>query len=517
MMKSTFSKKACLIVLVIIALVSSGCSSTATKNIAEKTLVVLQGVDATTLDPAMHSEGPTGNIERQLFDTFLDQDEEMKIIPLVAKSWQMVNETTWTFTLRDDIYFHDDVKLTAKDIKFSIERILDPNNKSTKTGDYKAISAIEITNDFTITIKTDGPYPLLLTRLASLRIVPEHYVKEIGNQQFALKPIGSGPYKFQEWIKDEHVLLKANEDYWQGAPNIKNIKFKPVPEAAARIMALQKGEADIIVNVPPHQVTEVNNGNKARVEQVDSVRFIMLPITTKNEQMKNIKVRQALNYAIDVDSIIKNIFSGNAKTSSQPVSSYDLGFDNELKPYGYNPEKAKQLLREAGYEGKIKIKMAAPSGRYIMDKEVAEAIKNQLEQAGFEVSLAFPEWGNYVTQIFAGEIDYDIWLIGWGSSTYDAGNTLNFWLNSELKTCYYRSNESANEKINELLQQGLTEIDNQKRELIYKQIINMVYQDTAFVNLYQQVDLYGVSNRTNWSPRPDESIRVFEANWNNMQ
>ncbi|QOR34050.1 ABC transporter substrate-binding protein [Clostridium sp. 'deep sea'] len=518
MMKSTFTKRISLIILLIaIAIAGSGCGKNQATTNENDTLIILQGVDATTLDPGMHSEGPTANIEKQLFDTFLDQDTEMKIIPLVAKSWKMLNDTTWQFELRDDIYFHDGKQLTTKDVKFSIERILDPNNKSSKIGDYKAVKAIETNGDYNLTIKTTEPYPLLLTRLASLRIVPEHYIKEVGNQQFSLKPIGSGPYKLKEWIKDEYVLFTANENYWQGKPKIQNIKFKPVPEAASRIMALQKGEADIIVNVPPHQVEQINNSEKASVEQVDSVRFIMLPITTRNEKMKDLKVRQALNYAIDVNSIIDNIFSGNAKPSSQPVGSYDLGFNRDLKPYGYNPEKAKQLLKEAGYEQGLKITMGAPTGRYIMDKEVAEAIKNQLEQVGFEVELSFPEWGNYVAELFAGELKYDIWLIGWGSSTFDAGNTLNFWLNSSLKTCYYQTDKQTNDELNQLIKQALTEINEQDRINIYQQITNKIYNDATFVNLYQQVDLYGVSNRINWQPRPDESIRVYEASWKNIQ
>ncbi|QOR34051.1 ABC transporter substrate-binding protein [Clostridium sp. 'deep sea'] len=512
MTKIPFTKYATIIIIIITAIVTSACTANNTSS-ETKPLTVLQGVDATTLDPAMHSETPTGNIERQIYDTLLNQTSDMKIEPWLAKSYKMINETTWQFKLHENIKFHNGDQLTASDVKFSIDRILNKANKSSQLSNYSAISSVEVVDQYTVTIKTENPYPLLLTRLAGLRIVPEHYVKEVGNQQFALNPIGSGPYKLKEWVKDEYVALEANEDYWLGAAEIKELVFKPVPEAAARVMALQKGEADIIINLPPHQIASIEENKNTKIEEVASSRFIMLPFTTKNEVVNNKKVREAISYAIDVNSIIQNIFAGKATANTQPIASYDLGYNNNLKPLSYNPEKAKQLLKEAGYEKGIAITMGSPSGRYMMDKEVAEAIKAQLEEVGIKVKLTFTEWGNYVSQILAGTINYDLWLIGWGNSTFDAGSTLDFWVNSEHDTCYYRINEQVNNKINNLLNKALKTVDDEQREKAYQEIIKQVNNDIGFVNLYQQVDLYGVSSRLNWKARPDESIRLYEASF----
>lgn len=511
--QNTLKKFSAMLLLVTMLLAYTGCNNAGPDTDQEKVFTVLQGVDATTLDPGMHSEGPTYNIDRQLYDTFLDQGDDMKVTASVAKNWTAVNETTWKFELRDDVYFHDGEQLTASDVKFSIERILKPENKSAQIGNFKAIKKITVDNDFNLTMETDGPYPLLLTRLSALRLVPEHYVKEVGKEQFALKPLGSGPYKLSKWVKDESVELVANDKYWGGEPEVKKVVFKPVPEAAARVMALQKGEADLIVNLPPHQVADLEKNDKTAVESVSSTRFIMLPFTTKNSAVSDVRVRQAVNYAIDVDSIIENIFGGRATASSQPVGNFDLGYKKDLKPYGYNPEKAKQLLKEAGYEDGLKLRLGSPNGRYIMDKEVAEAVKLQLEQAGFEIDLTFEEWGNYATKTLQGTMDYDLWLIGWGSSTFDAGSTLNFWLNSALVTRYYQADAKTTEFLDNTLNTALKTIDENNRVEMYHQVIQKIYDDAAFVTLYQQEDLYGVSTRINWKARPDETIRLVDASW----
>ncbi len=517
MTRTLFNRNRLVILMLVVVLIFTGCQA-ATEgdnngDDTEKVLTVLQGVDPTTMDPNMHSETPTANVDRQMFDSLLDQDDSMNIVESLASSWEMQDETTWKFYLRDDVFFHDGVQFTANDVKFTIERIQNPENNSSQIGNYSAISEVVIEDDFELIIKTAEPYPLLLVRLAALRVVPKHYIEEVGQETFASEPIGTGPYKFERWVKDEHVTLVANEDYWKGSPSVKKVIFKPVPESAARVMALQAGEADIIVNLPPHQVSEVENDASLSVGQTNSTRFIMLVFTTKNQLVSDVKVRQAINYAIDVDSIVNNIFSGRATPTAQPVANFDLGFDSNLEPYGFNLERAQELLSDAGIAEGIVINMGSPSGRYPMDKEVAEAIAAQLGSVGFDVNLSFEEWGSYATNTLQGQQKHDVWLIGWGSSTFDAGSTLDFWLNTNLITAYYQDS-NYNPVLDELLNESKRTMDDQARESLYHQVIEIIHEQAAFVPLYQQVDLYGLSQRISWSPRPDEIIRVFNIDWN---
>jgi len=516
-MTRTFFKKMNLLVLVlVIALVFAGCEGDQAGNIdeneEEKVLTILQGVDATTLDPNMHSESPTANVDRQIFNSLLDQNDDMEIVPSLASEWEMIDETTWKFTLREDVYFHDGEQFSAEDVVYTIERIQNPDNNSSQIGNYKEITEASADGEFTLVLKTEEPYPLLLVRLAALRVVPKHYVEEVGNEEFAKNPVGTGPYKFEEWVKDERITLVANNEYWEGEPEIKKVVFKPVPESAARVMSLQAGEADIIENLPPHQVEDINNGENTKVGQADSTRFIMLVFTTQNEPINNLKVRKAINMSIDKDSIVENIFSGRATVTAQPVGNYDLGYKNDLESYPYNPEEAQALLEEAGYGDGLTLNMGSPSGRYPMDKEVSEAIAAQLNENGFDVNLTFEEWGSYATNTLQGNQSYDVWLIGWGSSTFDAGSTLDFWLNSALVTSYY-DNPEVNQVLDNLLNESKKTMDDTERAQLYEEVIQVVHDEAAFVPLYQQVNLYGMSDRINWDPRADEIVRVFNISW----
>jgi peptide/nickel transport system substrate-binding protein len=516
-MTRTFLKKTNLLVLLLVlTLVFAGCQGEQAGNAndpeEEKVLTILQGVDATTLDPNMHSESPTANVDRQIFDSLLDQSDEMEVVPSLATEWEMVDETTWKFTLREDVYFHDGEQLNAEDVVYSLERIKNPENKSSQIGNFKEITEASAEDDFTVILKTEEPYPLLLVRLAALRVVPKHYVEEVGNEEFAKNPVGTGPYKFEEWVKDEYITLVANNDYWQGEPEVKKVVFKPVPESAARVMSLQAGEADIIENLPPHQVEDIENGENTKVGQADSTRFIMLVFTTENEVVSNLNVRKAINMSINRDSIVENIFSGRATVTAQPVGNYDLGFKKDLEPYPYNPEQAQALLEEAGYGDGVTLNMGSPAGRYPMDKEVSEAIASQLGENGFDVNLSFEEWGSYATKTLQGNQAYDVWLIGWGSSTFDAGSTLDFWLNSELVTSYYENTE-VNQVLDNLLNESKKTMDDTARAQLYEEVVQIVHDEAAFVPLYQQVNLYGMSDRINWNPRADEIIRVFNISW----
>jgi peptide/nickel transport system substrate-binding protein len=502
--------KKIIVLLILLTIAMVACS---TGEVEEKSLVILQGVDATTLDPIMHTDTPTGNIEYQIFDTLLTRNSNMEIVPLVAKAYQSVSDTEWLITLEENIRFHNGTSLTAKDVIFSIERILEEDNNSPRMGYYNSITGLERLSEYEVKITTDSPNPVLLSRLAELRIVPKEYVEEVGNSYFSQNPIGSGPYKLISWVKDEEIILVKNEDYWQGEVDIEKVIFKPVPESAARVMALQANQADIITNVPPHQVKEIDEVNNIQTLSVDSTRFIMLAQTMKNDLVNDIKVREAINLAIDVESIIKNILGGNATLSTQPVCNFDVGYSPYIEPHGYDYVKAKELFEEAGVLGKT-ITMQSPSGRYSMDREVAEAIKANLEQSGMRVDLQFIDWASYVGSIISGEINADIWLIGWASATFDAGTTLKQWLHSSLPMSQYRLEHSRNEYIDSLIDKGLSTLNDLEREKIYHEIIEEISNDIPFVNLYQQRDIYGSNTRIKWEPRSDEVIKVKEISWN---
>jgi peptide/nickel transport system substrate-binding protein len=504
-----FKKGTIVILLVCLAtsLVMAGCSNNQTAKKDE--IVIAQGVDATTLDPHMHAETPTANVIAQMFDRLLVRDINGELQPQLATSVEAVNDTTWEVKLRDDVKFHNGEAFNAETVKFNIDRILNPDNRSPQIADLSAIQEVKVIDEFTVHIITKAPYPVLPGRL-NLPMVPKQYIEEKGAQYFATNPVGTGPYKFVSWTKDESVVMEANEEYWRSAPAIKKVTFKPVPESSTRIAELQTGAVDIIVNVPPHQASTINTGASTKIASTASGRFIFISMNTVREgPLANKLVRQAMNYAVDVDSIIENVLGGYGYKSTQPLTTKDFGYDATIPGFQYNPEKAKSLLVEAGYPNGIEIDLGSPSGRYVMDKEVAEAVVGQLAAVGIKANIKVQEWGVYVGKIMEKKVE-EAYLIGWGSSLFDADATLFPWFRTGQRFSTYEV-----PAVDALLDQARSVISADERKALYSQAMAIITEDAPFLLLYQQEDLYGVNKNLNWTPRPDEMIFVYDMSFTN--
>ena len=288
-------------------------------------VVVAQGVDPTTLDPHDHEETPAFNVLLNIYDTLLIRDKDLKITPWLATSYKIVNPTTWEFKLRQGVKFTNGEEFDAEVAKFSLERLANPANNLKMTA-LRPIDRVEVKDKYTIHIITKKPYPTLDAHLC-LRgaMVPPKYFKEKDKAFLARNPVGTGAFKFVTWVKDDRIEFEANEQWWHGAPKIKTLIFRPIPEETTRMSALQTGEVDIATNVPPHLVKELKNNPKVTISSAPSVRTIFMPIyTVQCEQVQgswdcrkpvqgptaNPKVRQAINYAVDLNAIIKNVLEG---------------------------------------------------------------------------------------------------------------------------------------------------------------------------------------------------------------
>jgi peptide/nickel transport system substrate-binding protein len=475
----------------------------------QKPVIVLQGVDATTLDPAGHTETPAANILNNIYETLVHRSEEMKFEPGLATEWKALNDTTWEFKLRQGVKFHDGTPFTAEDVKASVERITNPDEKSPRRNNLSAIKEVKIIDPLTVQFITSAPYPILPNRLASEHIISAKYLKEKGKEYLAKTPMGTGPYKFVKWVKQEEVVLQANPDYWGGAPKIQQVIFRPVGEATTRISQLQTGQADIIVNVPANQVESLKNGKDTKTAEVPSVRVIYVAAQARKGGITaNPKFRQALAHAIDGESLIKNVLLGNGFLLGSALTPKHFGFDASIQPYTYDQALAKQLLKESGYNGE-EIQFDTPNGRYAMDKEMAEAISGQLQAVGVKVKLQVNEWGNHIKLTNSRE-QKGLWLIGWGNATWDADGTLEACLTSNGSNSTY-----SNPVSDDAIAKARTLMDPKQREALYQTALKQIHDDAAFITQWQPRDVYGVSKRLNWTPRSDELIDLYKATLNN--
>src|SRR5215470_2175932 len=300
-------------------------------------ITISQPAEATTMDPGRSTQVLTVNYFYNLYDTLTAWDVTLKLGPALAASWKNVGETAWEFTLRPGVKFHDGAPLTAEDVKATIERNLVPGRTIVQPG-FSTIDAVEIVNPSTVRVVTKKPDPLLPVRMAQMgsQILPARFTTEAGAKDLARKPVGTGAYRFVEWVKDERLVMEANRDWWGcagKAPAIERVVWKPIPEDFPRIVALDKGEVDIITNLPPDQIKSVESGRLTRVVSVPATRTVTFTINSLQPPLSDRRVRQALHYALDINAIVKNLCAGQGKPFTGGLADTDFGYNPALKPY----------------------------------------------------------------------------------------------------------------------------------------------------------------------------------------
>jgi peptide/nickel transport system substrate-binding protein len=483
-------------------------------------VVIAQGVDPTTLDMMNQQEQPASNVGAQMFESLLERDQNLKLYPaLAAEMPRLVAPTTWEFKLRKGVKFHNGEEFNADSVKFSLERLVNPANKLRGSSSFAPIDRVEIVDPYTVKIHTKKPWPVFLSHIA-LRQAAMYPPKEHAGKDTAAisrNPIGTGPYKFVRWAKDEEIVMEAFPGYWGGPAKVKTVVFKPIPDDAVRVAALQNGEIDVAVNIPPHLAGIIEKHPKVFLSTAPSIRTIQLMIYTHQMDKEHKptgpypgptadkRVRQAIAYAVDADEIIKSVMDGKAVRVATMLPSLHFGYDPSLKPIKQDLARTKKLLADAGHPNGIEITLHGPQGRYVRDKEVAEAVAGQLTKAGIKTTLRTHEFVSYLNNMVYVHKAGPVWLIGWGHPTMDA---------EAIYVPLFKSPNIFvnwhNEDFNGMVEAAQSEMDPKKRLALYHRINKFWIEETPAVPLYQQIDLYGANRRLTWKARSDELIRAYD-------
>jgi len=483
-------------------------------------IVIAQGVDPTSLDMMNQQEQPASNVGAQMFESLLERDQNLKLVPaLAAEMPKLVAPTTWEFKLRRGVKFHNGEEFNAESVKFSIERLANPANKLRGSSSFAPIERVEIVDPYTVRIHTRKPWPVFQSHIA-LRQAAMYPPKEYAGKDAATiskNPIGTGPYKFVRWSKDEEIVMEAFPGYWGGPAKIKTVVFKPIPDDAVRVAALQNGEVDVAVNIPPHLAGIIDKHPKIFLSTAPSIRTIQLmfythqmdanhkPTGPYNGPTADKRVRQALASAIDADEIIKGVMDGKAVRVATMLTSMHFGYDPSLKPLKQDLNRTKKLLAEAGFPNGLDLVLNAPQGRYVRDKEVAEAVAGQLTKAGIKTTLRTFEFVNYLNTMVYVHKAGPVWLIGWGHSSLDAEAIyVPLFKSPNIFANWY------NEDFNGMVEQAQSEMDEKKRLADYHRINKLWIEEVPAIPLYQQIDLYGANKRLAWKARSDELIRAYD-------
>ena len=482
----------------------------------------LTGADAKTLLPANMTDNPSEAVCRHIFDGLVEFTADMKIVPALAKSWDISKDgTVYTFYLRKNVKFQDGTPFNAQAVKTYFDYVL--NNKLRRTSLYKPyIKSVEVINDYTVAFHLNFSFGGFLHTLAhgAGLIVDPTMIKKYGNNpgELGRHPVGTGPFELIEWKQGEVIKLKANENYWKGRPYLDGINFKVIPEDMTRLIQVETGGANLTVRVPPIMVQKLRSDKKIVVDVKPSLRVIYLGFNLSKKVFQDVRVRQALNYAINKKQLCSVIMRGLAAPSDSPLSPLTWGYSS-TGGYSYNPEKAKELLKEAGYDENhpLKFELATPRGRYLNDYETVVAIQAMLKNVGVEANVRPMEWGSYISYLFSNQkpsdAKYDVFLLGWAPSTGDGDWVLRPLFSSTEFPPYGDNNTYySNPDVDKLIVAGMKESNPTKRKDFYAEAQKKIVNDAPWVFLYnlQQAVAYG-SNVHGVEVLPIEIVLVKNA------
>ncbi len=490
-----------------------------TAQAAKDRVVVAFGSNIPTLDPHMHSSRLAHIADYHLYDTLMYRSpkDNYKPGPGLATSIKSLNPTTWELKLRQGVKFHNGEPFNADAVKFTLDRVLDPATKSVTRGNFTWIKEVKVVDEYTVQLITAKPFPAAPEFLTLAYIVPPKYLKAVGDEEFSRKPVGTGPYKFVEWKKAEHLIVEANPGYWKdspkGMPQIKTIVFRTIPETTTQIAELLSGGVDIIRNVPPDQIAVVKDSANARISATKILRVNSLMLDSagraSNTPLTNQKVREAIAYAINVDEMLKTILGGYAERTATGVNPLHFGFDPSIKPYPYDPERAKKLLAEAGYPNGFEITFNTYSGSITSVDQMADAITGYLAKVGIKAKRRHLEDVGLWTKMGQEGKMEGIQYYSWGSNSIFDADAILYALHYSKEPLSY----TKDAVLDQLLDEGRTSVDPKKRQEAYAKAQKLMHEKVYWVPINVQYTIEGVNKKLNYEAGSDEMMRVYRASW----
>ncbi|UTR16394.1 glutathione ABC transporter substrate-binding protein [Salipaludibacillus sp. LMS25] len=496
MFKSKTLKAALLSVSMVIAL--SACASEPEGGDATN-LVIGTLSDAEAMDPHNSTDLPSSNVQTNIFETLLSQTEDMELEPLLATEWEATADDVWEFKLREGVTFHDGSEFNAEVVKANIDRILDEDVASPRALLYNMVEEVVVVDDYTVEFHTEYPFAPLPSHLAhngggmiSLEAIEADYAAmEDGEQPGSYineNPIGTGFFKFEEWQTGNRVELVRNDDYWGELAKVESVTFKVVPEDLTRIAELETGEAHIIFPVNPSDKALVENTEGVDVYEAESLSLSYVGFNLQKEPFDDPLVRQALSMAINKEDIITGVLEGTGTPAVGPIGEQVFGFSDEVESLPYDPERAQELLAEAGYEDGFETTLWTNDNRERED--IAELVQSQLAVIGVDVKIEVLEWGAYLENTAEGK--HDMFILGWVTATGDADYGMHALFHTDHLGEAGNRTFIENEELDKLLDQAREERDEATREALYKEAMEIVVDESPMIYLYHQTYLVGV-------------------------
>ena len=471
---------------------------------------IVVGVDSApiTMDPGGSNADPNFSVMANFFDGLLQRREDGKLYPALAERYEHPDLLTWKFYLKKGIKFHNGNPFTAADVKFTFERLKDPKCCSEFMDIGNQIASADIIDDYTIVIKTVTPDPSFDQNLDYLFMMDKESTEARNQGKVGIEPIGTGAYKLVEWVKGSYVKMTANEDYWGGAPPIRDVDMRPVTESSTRFAALVSGEVEMISGVPVELYDKLVNNPKIEVVSRPGRRPIFLALGNKpGAPWADMRVRKAMYMAINEEEIIAKVMRGQASPATQLADSAMVGYTEDIKRLPYDPVQAKKLLEEAGYADGFEITLAGPNDRYVQDEKICEAVAKYLAKIGIDCKLDVKPKAVFFPEIIAGD-KYDFYLLGWLSNTYDYRQNYTFLFYTRGQEKGYGSwngTSYSDPELDKLFDATDGMVDKKERRAALEDLSRKVMEKIGVIPLHLGLNTYAVQKAAeiNFTPRPD--------------
>lgn len=501
----------------------------ATASAQAQTITI--GVEApiTSVDPHYHNLSPNNGLADVLFGALVEYDERVRPQPGLAVSWRALDDTTWEFRLRPNVRFHNGNPFTAEDVAFTLARVPQvPNSPSSFVTFTRPITGVEIVDPLTIRFRTATPYPLIVTDLASVRILNRATHEGATTEDFnsGRVAIGAGPYRLVSFRQGDRVELERFDGYWGPAPAYQRATLRMIPNNAARTAALLAGDVDVIAAVPTSDLARIRGDQRFTISEADSVRIIYLaldhsrdanspgiqdnegrPITDRNP-LRDVRVRRALSMAIDRAAISARVMEGTSIPAGQFLGEGTFAYVPDLQPTPFDLEGARRLLAEAGYPNGFRITLAGPNDRYVNDARIIQAIGQMWTRAGVRTSVEALPWTAYVPR--AGRQEFSAFLFGWGSASGEPSSPLRALVATfDQQRGMGASNRGrySNPEVDRLLAEALRTVDDAARERLLQQAIRVVFDDVAIIPIHIQKNIWAMRRGIAHVARADELTR----------
>ena len=495
-------------------------------------LVIGLSTPVTSLDPHFHNLSPNNNVADHVFDKLVGKDGKEQIRPGLAESWKVLDELTWEFKLRKGVKWHDGSEFTAADVVATIKRIPGVPNSPASFATYtRPIADVTAVDKLTLRIKTLRPHPLLPNDLVAVRLIQAKTAESATTADFnsGKLMIGTGPFKFQEYVAGDRVVLARNDNYWGSKPHWKTVRMRMLSNAPARVAALLAGDVQLIEGVPTADIARLKQDSRLSLSSAVSNRLIYLhmdsdrditPFVTAKDgsaltrnPFKDVRVRRAISLALDRDAISSRIMEGQGQPAGQLLPEFFPGTSKRLLPPKQDQDGARKLLAEAGYPSGFAMTLHSPNNRYINDEKVAQAIAGLLARVGIDTKLEAMPSSVFFSR--AGKLEFSIYLAGWGAETGETSSPLRALIGTfDAKTGMGQANRGrfSDPGIDALILTAMTNIDDTKRNLMLAAACDKAIGELqAIVPVHYEVSSWAMRKGVNYPGRADQYTLAFEV------